>query len=902
MADFIPHEAPAHEAQALPVTPASKHVGRDLVLGRVYQQLKDNMPVLLYGPAGIGKTALAAELASAYTELPGGVLWLHVHRPELADLLVRVGRAYNVPEIMTRDNPLAMVGAVANTLTANKPLIVIDGEFSAEVVQTFITRCADGLPVLLLADEQIVGPWAAIPLPKLEQEQALLLFRHLVGTSNADASQEDLEALVTTLDFNPFALTVAAGAVIANKQSPADFLATLPRQPGVSGPLLALTASFRTLNSALQGLVLILGATFHGEASNELLSLMSGAPPEGIRQAMLLLVQRGMVQRFQRYGSIYYRLHPIVNTFAQPLLRGSGKLDSLRAKVRDTLLTYTGNYSDTSADAHNHLAAEMESVLALAHWAADDGDRETVRQLATALAEAGDFVNERGYVYELVTLQRLASSSTSAFPAHSTTDAPLPYEDDVEAAEANDEPAEPAPLPYDDAAEDEDMDVGEAAVSEAEPLPLDVLDDVEATDAADDEVVESDVDEADDDDEDYPSLPYDLLGDDEDYDDDEDDDEIVEDVSGGVPLPPDDDIEDDDLTPDEDEPLPETPEPPEMARLRASLSQARQQLNQHRQAEILSQMGQTLVAADMENEAIASYSEALAVYEELEDQSGMLRALETLAALTARTGHAQAAVLHATRGAQVAEETSDKARQIHLLSILGDARQQLGETEQAIGAYNLALDAAREQANAEEEAQILLRLGYAQLDDSRAQAAITSWEAALELFKAQNKRDLEGRVLGGLGTAYGELGRWTEAIAFHTAALFIAREVSDREEEFLQLSNLGYASVQAQQLGQAVLRYRQALHLAYTMNSRENIISMLTDLVNLLIQSQRHLRICELLIDEAVRLDANDRNARRLKERVEDEIQLASANGVQWSAVTGTVQDYAENAYKLLDG
>src|SRR5690606_26985189 len=111
--------------------------------------------------------------------------------------------------------------------------------------------------------------------------------------------------------------------------------------------------------------------------------------------------------------------------------------------------------------------------------------------------------------------------------------------------------------------------------------------------------------------------------------------------------------------------------------------------------EILSQMGQTLVAAGMENEAIASFSEALAVYEALEDSGGMLRSLETLAALTARTGHAQAAVLHATRGAQLAEEVADKQRQMRLLSILGDARQQLGETDQAIGAYNLALDSAR---------------------------------------------------------------------------------------------------------------------------------------------------------------------------------------------------------------
>jgi tetratricopeptide (TPR) repeat protein len=900
MVDFIPHEAPAHEAQALPVMQPSKLVGRDRVLATVYAHLKDNMPVLIYGPAGVGKTTLAGVLASAYTDLPGGVLWLHLHNPDFAELLVRVGRAYDVPEIITRENPLAMVGAVANTLTSHKPLIVLDGQFDPAVAQEFITRCADGLPLLLLADEQIVGPWAAVQLTRLDPDQAAALFKHLTAAEGPESEENDADVdnLVTTLDNNPFAITVAAGAVIASKQSPADFRAALPKQAGVAGPLLALTTSFRTLNSALQGLVLMLGATFYGEASNELLSMVSGAPQEGIRQAMLLLVQRGLAQRFTRYNSTVYRLHPIVHAFAQPLLRGSGKLDSLRAKVRENLLKYAENHSGSSDNDYNLLAVELDSMMALARWSAEDGDLDTVRQLALTLTQAGDFVTDRGYVHELVSLQRLAASSTAAFPAYNAPAAPLPYEDVEEDADDESEAMPAAPLPMDDLTPDDD---------EAEPEPT--LED------NDDEII----DEDDDNDDFYPSLPYDLLGEEDDYDEDDEEDEdvgyapvksdISEDSTLMLDMPAEEDEATEAETEAEPEPegepepesTPETPEPPEMARLRASLTQARQQLNQHRQAELLSQMGQTLVAAQMENEAIGSFSEALTIYEELEDRSGMLRTLETLAALTARTQNSQAAVLYATRGVQVAEQTGDKARQMRLLSILGDARQQLGETEQSIGAYNLALDAAREHNNPEEEAQLLLRIGYAQLDDNRAQNAVTSWEAALELFKAQEKRDLEGRVLGGLGTAYGELGRWTEAIAFHTAALFIAREVGDRDEEGLQLSNLGYASVQAQQLGQAVLRYRQALHLAYESGDRENTVSILTDLVNLLIQSPRHLRIVELLVDEAMRLDPNDRNVRRLKERVDEEIQAASQAGVQWSAVSGTVQDYAANAYKLLE-
>jgi tetratricopeptide (TPR) repeat protein len=170
------------------------------------------------------------------------------------------------------------------------------------------------------------------------------------------------------------------------------------------------------------------------------------------------------------------------------------------------------------------------------------------------------------------------------------------------------------------------------------------------------------------------------------------------------------------------------------------------------------------------------------------------------------------------------------------------------------------------------------------------------------LFKAQNKRAYEGRVLGGLGTAYGELGRWQEAINFHTSALYIAREVKDKEEEALQLSNLGYAAVQANQLGDAVTRYRQALHLAYATNNRDNIVSTIVDLARLLVRSARHLDIAELLVDDAQKHDGMNRDLTRLKDSIQQEKLKATANGVQQIAVTGTAQDYAANAYKLLEG
>ncbi len=887
MADYVPYEAPAHDASSLPVSMPLRLIGRDMVLAKVYSSLKDRMAVHIYGPEGIGKTALAATLASAYTDLPSGVLWFDVTQDTtLAELIARVGRAYRVSEIGASENPLGMVGAAAATLTGANPLIVLDGKLDEQAARDFITRCADRLPVLLIADEQMVGPWTAVEIEKLAPEQAALMFKQLSGHDKPDGEENDadIDRLVQAVDYVPFGVAVAAGAVRANKQTPAEFLKNLPQQSGVSGSILALTASFRGLNSALQGLLLVMGASLGGEASSELLSLVSGVPQENLKQAMLMLSHRQLAERFTRHGQPYYRLHPLTYTFTQPLLRGSGKLDSLRQKFHDSVLSYTSSHlSDSDAD-YDRLATEMDTLLSLARWSSAQGDRETAGQIVSDLTQAGAFVDERGYAYELRALRRLAASAptSDAVPTRAVEAAPEPEDDDIVDAQPIGGTDAPAPAA-------EETDTAAPTTTPIPPLsvptnPLPFEDQGETSDSEDEAEVETPEADA------QPTFSPPDGSDDQD-DGDDGDDPLVR-MAAQASIGEDADTENT---------APPPQEPAEITRLRASLVQARQQGNLNRQAELQTQIGQAYQRANMDNEAIASFAEALTTYEGLNDPSGTLATLETLARLANRTDNVQAGVMYATRGAQLALDAKDPARQARMLSLLGDARQQLGESEQAASAYRLALDLAQTLQDQEAEAMLLLKLGYAQLDGSQTQAAVATWEKALPLLREQNKRDLEGRVLGGLGTAYGELDRWIEAIGFHDKALSIAREVEDQEEEALQLTNLGYASVQANQLGQAVLRYRQALHVAYETGNRDNIVSTIVDLAQLLVESQRHTAIAELLINDAIKLDPNDRDVKRLKERIEDEKQAAVENGIQLIPVAGTAHDYAANAYQLLD-
>ena len=250
----------------------------------------------------------------------------------------------------------------------------------------------------------------------------------------------------------------------------------------------------------------------------------------------------------------YYRLHEITHSFAQTWLRGSNRLETLQAKVRDSVLEYTRKYSIDSPGAHDRLAAEMDQIIGVARWCAEQGEREKVNDLVVALTQAGNFVNERGYLYELLQLRQLASSFTTAFPAYPTPVKPLDDDDD------DDEEIAPT--------------VGRASACDR----LDEDEDDEASSLLD---LDDDIEEDDDFDEDED----DLFGDD-------DDDEIDE--TGGSTLTVG-SIGGSD---------------PELIKLQTALRTAKGLEDKEEQVDLLTQIGDLQVKHEMENEAITTYTEA----------------------------------------------------------------------------------------------------------------------------------------------------------------------------------------------------------------------------------------------------------------------------------------------------
>jgi tetratricopeptide (TPR) repeat protein len=415
MAEYTYHEATAHEATDLPVMLPGKLIGRDQMLATVYGDLKQNKPVHLYGLPGIGKTAIAATLASAYTQQTGGALWLSVDGDSLAQMITRVGRAYNDMDLANSESPTGMIGAVTTLLAQHKPLIVLDGNPTPAATREFISQVAANLPVMIVSDNLGDYDYTTVEVDALATRDAATLFSEKSGLNTPEVTQ-----IVELLGNHPLSLLIAAGTARIAKMDGAQLLKALQGAAETDPGRRALKVGFASLQQGLQGILLMIGATFEGKASLELLTMLSGAPTETVQKVMTILAASGFVQQDIRYGSPYYYMHPTVHNYSQNFLQQSQRLQPLQEKVRDVVLDYSQKYANADEDAHSKLALEMDSFLATAHWASEQGDLDVSSQIVAALTQAGDFVKGRGYLQELLQLQDTGSSGMSAFPANAT--------------------------------------------------------------------------------------------------------------------------------------------------------------------------------------------------------------------------------------------------------------------------------------------------------------------------------------------------------------------------------------------------------------------------------------------------------------------------------------------------
>ncbi len=918
MAELLPLEAPVTSAAALPLRRLGRPVGRDELLRALLLRLRQSQQLVLHGAAGTGKTTVAATIANVNLQQHNRpVLWLNCDNPPLVELIVRIARAYGDLDSCNNDNPLTRAAAVKALLDEKQPLLVLDGEIETKALAPFVKRCAADAPLVVTSAMPLAeGDWRNQPIGNLAERDAVRLFKQKAGIKD-DKDDVAIQVIAAQLKQAAFPLALAARSMIIARQSAAEFSETLAaalERYDDEASMAALSISFDGLNERLRDLLLFLCATVRGEASVAFLNLLSGIASESIDMSMTILSRLFLVERFQVLGEAYYRLHPLAREFLQEWALERDRFDALRADIVDTSRDYLSVHSKKE-DVIKRFMIELDNLIATAEWAGRNEDAELASEIVETLAPLEAQLNAQGFAYELMRLRAARDGISLEFDdppqeepqpekepaAEFQTGEPAANEDDLALLGDDDEP------PLLDGAielatsrEAEDLDEAAPPETAADDSAFVAIDDKDLQSVNIDQLRTA-LNVASQNNETSRQLQIlkaiarmqinqgrendaiatygDVL---EIYENSEDKDGVLEtlDMLAGLLVS-----------------SQSAPEAIEQVKLRTALSFARQHEDTPRVLQILEAVGKVQIDQNREKEAVATYNEILAIHEKQDDNRGILETLDMLAGLLVRSESAVSALAQVQRGLHLAQEIADDEAELFLQITRGDAHKALGEAALAVEAYEAALRGARHRDDMQNEALILYKLGMAYLESGDSRQAIEILEDANDRFKQQGKRDMEGQVLRGLGEVNVKLERWSEAINFHASALYIAREIGDRALEGRQLRHLGKILIQADKLPEALTRFRQALHVAYEEQNSDDIIGVIADLVSLMMRNLFLSSIAELLINDGLSYDPDNRELQLLQKEVAGAKERAAARGIALAVVAGSARDYAANAY-----
>ncbi|XP_068682610.1 tetratricopeptide repeat protein 28-like [Montipora foliosa] len=214
------------------------------------------------------------------------------------------------------------------------------------------------------------------------------------------------------------------------------------------------------------------------------------------------------------------------------------------------------------------------------------------------------------------------------------------------------------------------------------------------------------------------------------------------------------------------------------------------------------------------NQAIRSYTEALAMFKESGFRAGEGKAYSGLGNTYKRLSNFKQAIECHNQHLSIAKEVGNIAGEGRAYCNLGNAYQSLGNFKQAIEYHNQALSIMKEVGDIAGEGKAYGNLGNSYRSLGNFKQAIEYHNQHLSIVKEVGNIAGEGKAYGNLGNAYQSLGNFKEAIAYQNQYLSIAKEVGDITGEGTAYGNLGIAYDSLGKFKQAIQYHNQALTIA----------------------------------------------------------------------------------------
>jgi len=178
------------------------------------------MPLVVRGPAGIGKTIFALRFAHRLIgEFPDGQLWADMSAEDVKPMEVMAGflRALGVPPEQIPTDDMHRIGLYRSTLAARRVVVLLDNVRDEPHVRPLLAHSTTS-QILVTSRSRLLGLDGVrrITLGPLSRTQSLDLLRLLVGTDRVRAEHAAALRIAEFCGHLPLAITIAGRKIAAH--------------------------------------------------------------------------------------------------------------------------------------------------------------------------------------------------------------------------------------------------------------------------------------------------------------------------------------------------------------------------------------------------------------------------------------------------------------------------------------------------------------------------------------------------------------------------------------------------------------------------------------------------------------------------------------------------------------
>lgn len=337
-------------------------VGREQLITKITQHLLKKEPVLIVGPAGIGKTTLAIKIAHLLrSQFTDGVLWYRYDIKGIYNILNDIAQLYG-RNINNIDDIKIKSSIVKSILAKKNILLILDNVNKTDGINYLLPDKKNHFSIIMTSKRTdfINKEIKIIKTPYFDEREATLLCSKILGLVYVANNFKTIKLINKFFGYLPLAINIFIKQALFLPTKITTYLQQLKQEKlqlekfayDNKNLLLSLNFSFNNLTLSEKNFFISLGVFEGVDLSLEASAFINNLKLKEAKKYLdrleeLSLVEKSIIQR--------YRLHSLIKVFTQKKVSNP--------KIYDTLVLYYINFLEKGRRGNTKFYPQIEIEL-----------------------------------------------------------------------------------------------------------------------------------------------------------------------------------------------------------------------------------------------------------------------------------------------------------------------------------------------------------------------------------------------------------------------------------------------------------------------------------------------------------------------------------------------------------